>query len=194
MKLFRRLPFQPKFTYANIMATLAFVLALGGTSYAALVVTSRNIKDATIQVRDISPTARASLRGNSGPQGPKGDQGNTGPKGDTGNTGITGPKGDTGNTGPKGDKGDTGDPGLTNISMVKSEEFHISANWYTTGSVSCPTGQAVGGGAINTYTSRDLYLNSSGPTGFGNATGWKAMATNVGNTSPAIEVYAICVT
>jgi hypothetical protein len=44
----------------------------------------------------------------------KGDTGLTGPKGDTGNMGLTGPKGDTGDTGatgPKGDKGDTGNTG-----------------------------------------------------------------------------------
>ena len=54
------------------------------------------------------------LRGDTGPQGPKGDTGDTGPrgpKGDTGDTGPQGPKGDTGDTGPQGPKGDTGDTG-----------------------------------------------------------------------------------
>lgn len=49
------------------------------------------------------------LRGETGPQGPKGDTGATGaqgPKGDTGATGAQGPKGDTGATGPQGPKGD----------------------------------------------------------------------------------------
>lgn len=41
------------FTYANVMATLAFIVAIGGTSYAALIVTSKNIKDNTIQSRDL---------------------------------------------------------------------------------------------------------------------------------------------
>lgn len=49
------------------------------------------------------------LRGETGPQGPKGDTGATGaqgPKGDTGDTGAQGPKGDTGETGAQGPKGD----------------------------------------------------------------------------------------
>ena len=56
----------------------------------------------------------ASLKGEPGPQGPKGDTGETGPqgpKGDTGETGPQGPKGDTGETGPQGTKGDTGETG-----------------------------------------------------------------------------------
>ena len=54
------------------------------------------------------------LRGETGPQGPKGDMGATGaqgPKGDTGNTGAQGPKGETGPQGPKGDTGATGPEG-----------------------------------------------------------------------------------
>ena len=54
-------------------------------------------------------------KGDTGPQGPKGDTGDTGPqgpKGDTGATGPQGPKGDTGATGPQGEKGDTGAQGV----------------------------------------------------------------------------------
>lgn len=55
-------------------------------------------------------------KGDTGPQGPKGDTGDTGaqgPKGDTGATGPQGPKGDTGAAGPQGPKGDTGATGAT---------------------------------------------------------------------------------
>ena len=47
-------------------------------------------------------------KGDTGPQGPKGDTGATGaqgPKGDTGATGAQGPQGATGNTGAQGPKG-----------------------------------------------------------------------------------------
>lgn len=53
-------------------------------------------------------------KGDTGPQGPKGDTGDTGaqgPKGETGATGPQGPKGETGEQGPQGLKGDTGDQG-----------------------------------------------------------------------------------
>ena len=53
----------------------------------------------------------ASLKGEKGDQGPKGDpgeQGIQGPKGDPGEQGIQGPKGDSGETGVQGPKGDPG--------------------------------------------------------------------------------------
>lgn len=56
----------------------------------------------------------ASLRGEQGPRGEKGDPGPSGPqgeKGDTGPIGPQGPKGDTGEPGPKGETGATGPAG-----------------------------------------------------------------------------------
>lgn len=89
-----------KLTYANMMATAALFIALGGTSYAVVslprnsvgraqirahavgsrqlassAVTSRAIHDKSVALRDISASARRALRGATGPQGPKGDQG-----------------------------------------------------------------------------------------------------------------------
>lgn len=42
-----------KLTYANVMATLAVFIALGGTSYAALTVTGRNVRNGSLTARDI---------------------------------------------------------------------------------------------------------------------------------------------
>jgi hypothetical protein len=47
-----------KGSYANIASTAALVLALGGTSYAAGLITSAQIKNGTIQTRDLAPSAR----------------------------------------------------------------------------------------------------------------------------------------
>lgn len=40
-------------TYANVMATVAVFIALGGSSYAALTITGRDIKDGSITQRDL---------------------------------------------------------------------------------------------------------------------------------------------
>ena len=86
-----------RLTYANVVASLALFIALGGTSYAVTElpkdsvgrtqlkakavgakelapksVTSRAIRDRTIGVADISSAARKSLRGAAGPAGPAG--------------------------------------------------------------------------------------------------------------------------
>jgi hypothetical protein len=86
-----------RLTYANITATLALFIALGGTSYAALTlprnsvgsaqirknavgsseiksraVGSSEIRDRAIKLGDISASAQSSLRGAQGPTGPVG--------------------------------------------------------------------------------------------------------------------------
>jgi hypothetical protein len=79
-----------RLTYANVVATMALFIALGGTSYAAIklphnsvgteqiktgAVHTGEIRDRTIRLQDLSTTARASLRGQTGPQGPPGPAG-----------------------------------------------------------------------------------------------------------------------
>jgi hypothetical protein len=91
-----------RLTYANVAATLALMLAAGGTSYAAITlprhsvgpaqlkrgaVHSINIAKGQIGLRHLGPSARSAL-GSSGVPGPAGPQGPTGPKGDTG-SGLT---------------------------------------------------------------------------------------------------------
>jgi hypothetical protein len=50
-----------RLTYANLMATLAVFIALGGSSYAALTVTGRDVKNGSLTFRDLR---RESLGGN----------------------------------------------------------------------------------------------------------------------------------
>ena len=79
-----------RLTYANVVATLALFIALGGSSYAAIklpknsvgstqikagAVHTPEIADRTIRLGDISLSARSSLRGQAGPQGPQGPAG-----------------------------------------------------------------------------------------------------------------------
>jgi len=40
-------------TYANVMATIAVFVALGGTSYAAITVTGRNVKNSSLTYKDL---------------------------------------------------------------------------------------------------------------------------------------------
>ena len=75
-------------TYANVMATLAVFVALGGTSYAVATgsVDSREIKNNTVRSKDVrnrSLLAKDFKRGQlrAGPTGPKGDKGDAGAPG-----------------------------------------------------------------------------------------------------------------
>lgn len=78
--------------YANVTATLALFVALGGTSYAALTlpansVSTKQIKKGSVTLNRISSGARAALKGQTGKTGPQGPAGPAGPAG--GSTGSS---------------------------------------------------------------------------------------------------------
>lgn len=88
-----------KLTYANVVATLALFVALGGASYAALqlpknsvgpkqlkknAVTTQKIATGAVTKAKLGADAKAALSGPVGPKGDPGPKGETGPKGDTG--------------------------------------------------------------------------------------------------------------
>ena len=58
-----------------LVALLALAIATGGTSYAAVKVTSKDIRNRTITLQDLSPKAVAQLRGSSGAPGAAGAAG-----------------------------------------------------------------------------------------------------------------------
>jgi Collagen triple helix repeat (20 copies) len=103
-----------RLTYANVLASLALFVALGGSSYAALqlpknsvgtqqlkrnAVTSPKVKQGSLLLSDFRASQRAGLRG---PAGPQGAAGATGPRGERGPQGERGPEGPTGPEGPPG--------------------------------------------------------------------------------------------
>ena len=49
--MLRRL--RPHLSYANVMATIAVFIALGGSSYAALTITGQNVKNSSLTWRDL---------------------------------------------------------------------------------------------------------------------------------------------
>ena len=44
---------RPRLTYANVMSTLAVFIALGGSSYAAMSITGRDVRDGSLTARDL---------------------------------------------------------------------------------------------------------------------------------------------
>ena len=131
-----------RLTYANVMATIAVFVALGGTSYgiATGTIGSREITNNSVRGKDVR---RATLRSSDVrnfsllaadfapgqlPQGPQGPRGERGEKGDRGDQGIQGPSGLS---------------GLTRVE-AESAENSISSKQVT---ATCPAGkQLVGTG------------------------------------------------
>lgn len=119
-------------SYANVMATLALFIALGGGAYAAVKLPKNSVT--TVQVKNGSLLARDFKKGQlkagpAGAQGPKGDQG---PRGLGGPAGPFGPPGEQGLPGPKGDQGLPGSAlGFANVGVsgiVGSAKNVTSAN------------------------------------------------------------------
>jgi hypothetical protein len=111
-----------RLTYANVMATLALFIALGGTSIAAVTLTRGSVKGKHIARNAVtSPKVKngSLLSADFAPgQLPKGDQGERGPKGDQGEPGQNGAPGQSGAPGQNGTNGTNGAPGTARAYAV----------------------------------------------------------------------------
>lgn len=102
-----------RLTYANVMATVAVFIALGGGAYAASSlpassVGAKQLKKGSVTPSKVAPSTVALFKGkkgatgSTGAQGAQGSQGPQGPTGNTGGTGNTGPEGPFPSTLPSG--------------------------------------------------------------------------------------------
>jgi hypothetical protein len=106
-----------RFTYANVVATIAMVFAMTGGAYAAS-------KFLITSPKQIKPSVLSSLKGKAGPAGANGAQGPAGPAGPQGPAGGLGPQGPVGakgETGPEGKTGATGKAGAAGPEGVCSK-------------------------------------------------------------------------
>ncbi|HEX6654011.1 MAG TPA: hypothetical protein VF072_14800 [Thermoleophilaceae bacterium] len=181
--------------HTTAVAYLALFAALGGSAYAAVTVTGKQIKDATITGKDVknrslgagklSASAIGSLAGERGPAGP---QGPAGPKGAPGKQGPTGSAGATGEQGPQ------GPTGLANVEYRVSAGKTVAKNGTVTDTVNCSSGKvALGGGAANFPAREASRVVSSAPGGDnGTPTGWTVQVHNEEGDQFYTFAWAIC--
>src|SRR3954467_15884231 len=98
----RRLPLP---TPSLVVSIVALVVACSGGAIAATVITSKQIKNGSIQLADISKSARSSLAGKRRSAGANGARGLTGLTGPAGAAGAPGPAGAAGAAGAAGKDG-----------------------------------------------------------------------------------------
>jgi len=168
-----------RLTYANVVATLALFAALGGSSYAAISITGKQVRDGSLAGRDVH---NGSLTGKdvrnrsllatdfkqgqlpAGPQGPKGEQGA---------------------------KGDPGAPGLSGYEVITGPNSAVLAPGQTGEAIaSCPSGKKAIGAGINSDSA--LAFETSYPVT--NDTQWRVVAKNVGGTTSSFRALAVCAT
>ena len=112
---------------ALIAALVAAVVAAASSTAATIVVTSKNIKNGTIQTVDISAGAKRALKGARGPRG------------------FPGARGSQGAQGPQGPQGLQGIQRLVAVSATKT----VPPDILDTVVATCPAGMAAVSGGFN---------------------------------------------
>jgi hypothetical protein len=196
--------------HTTAVAYLALFAAFGGTAYAAVTVTGKNIKDGTITGQDVknsslgksklSATAVSSLTGARGPAGPAGPQGLQGPQGlkgaqgPVGPIGPTGPKGDTGATGQQGAQGPPGISGYQVVTTPVTAEVRVPPGQSRDVAISCNGKKALGGGVATYPVTQFAQITASAPSdGYGS--GWAANVHNNGTIQSGdfgAYAWAVC--
>jgi hypothetical protein len=192
---------RPRLTYANVAATAALFVALGGTSYAAVSLGRNAVKTANIAPNAInaSKVKDGSLRAADFAPGalPAGVKGSSGAKGDTGDTGATGPAGAQGLLGSTGSAGGQGPAGLSGLTYVYGTGTIVAAGATPVLVSYCPTGTyPVGGGVRNSDQSSDIVINDSEPRsslgGVSTPDSWLAVVHNSGGGSHTVQLRVAC--
>ena len=166
-----------RLTYANVVASLALFAALGGSSYAAISITGKQVSDGSLSGRDVrngSLTGK-DVRGRSllarhfkAGQLPAGPQGAAGPQG------------------PKGDKGDTGSSGISGYQRVVGAGPVLNAGEHATATASCPAGKKVLGGSASFDSG--LRVDES----YASETEWTVVMANPGPGAAGFSAIAFC--
>ena len=187
------------FTYANVMATLAVFVALGGGAYAATTLPKNSVKSKQIvngQVKSADIAANAvnsaevadfsllaqDFRAGQLPAGPAGPQGAQGPQGPQG---------------PPGEPGANGQPGEDGFAYtaVTEDMLQFNALGQTLDkTVNCEPGEIATGGGFAGTAEGILILDSApwGQSPVAGPTGWRVRAKNNLSASYGFTVYVIC--
>ena len=123
-----------------IIAGVVAMLVSSASATAAFVVTSKNIKNGTIQTIDLSAKARKALKGNAGARGPQGAGGPQGPPGFVGATRI--------------------------VSATFSVPLNTAGSPHT---VSCPSGTGVISGGVISEAQGDTWVDAPSGNGWSGA-------------------------
>jgi hypothetical protein len=180
---------KPRLSYANLTATLALFLALGGTSYAALQVTGSNVKNGTLTGSDIKNESLKS--------------------GDVDNGSLLEkdfkagqlPAGPQGPEGPQGIQGLQGPAGATNV-VARRTNAAVASGAFEPAVASCLPGErAVGGGAgiTGVFTGNAGIIltepredDGSDPEDGDVATKWAAVGLNQTVLPQIMNVHVLC--
>jgi len=196
----------PRPSLALVVALLALVVALGGTSYAAVSlaknsVVSKTIKNGEVKTADLKSGAVTGDKVKDGslaagdfaagvlPTGAVGPAGPAGAKGATGAAGATGPQ---------------GVPGPVDTVTIIKSSANITPNNFASVTVLCPAGMTALGGGPDLSNVLTMAVTASGPVSEATRplsqtdgqhpgpTGWFAAARNDSASDKYFKVGVVC--
>jgi hypothetical protein len=160
-------------SYANVAATLALVLSMGGSAVAA----KHYLVNSTKQ---ISPKVLRALRGKTGPAG------------------VAGAPGAPGGTGKEGPQGKEGPHGATSV-VVRTAEVTVENKKSGSATASCEPGERATGGSVETGTGSFVNVSSPIPGGKPEPaepgvtpTSWRGVWLNESGVTDTFHVYVVC--
>jgi hypothetical protein len=191
--------------YADVAATLALVISLGGTAYAATLITSSNIQDNTILSQDVRD---GTLQGVDVKDGTitRSDIN------DLTEAALKGQKGDPGIQGEPGLQGDPGTDGINGVSgyqVVLGSETFGTVNDTITAFAMCPAGKKpLSGGWLSGANNLPLDVKETHPRTLSagevpafpaGGEAWQVNAREVWSTNGStanwyLRVWAVCAT
>ncbi len=164
-------------SYANVVATMALVLAMGGTAVAA----KHYLINSTSQIK---PSVLKKLKGNAGA---------TGAAGVAGAAGTQGKEGPQGKEGSKGLQGIEGPSGISGYQVVKGPVATNEGGTFNfaRSNAKCPSGLKALGGGFLTISGENgkIYVADDGPNGSGE---WEIITASASATGYTMAAFAIC--
>jgi hypothetical protein len=201
---------------ALVVACIALLISIGGTSYAVTAlpnasvgaaqlkdnaVTSGKVVDGSLHVVDFAPgELPAGARGPQGPVGPPGAVGPPGPPGPPGPEGPQGPRGEPGPAGKAGSAGASGGSGerggLPSL-VVRTVSGILDRGASQTLSTFCEEGERATGGSATVVggVGEGVAIGGEHPElaeGGGAPIGWSAVATNGSGAPVTWSVDVVC--
>jgi Collagen triple helix repeat (20 copies) len=176
---------------AMVVAFIALLVALGGTSYAIQAlprnsVGTKQLKMNAVTSPKVKPGSllRSDFRAGQIPAGPRGP---AGPAGARGAAGARGPAGARGAIGERGPAGAPGAPGATNVTV------RLGPDALGDSVATCLPGErATGGGGFVTDPGAAYLFDSSPTVPSGTPVDWEAEAELVAGGAAMVTAYVIC--
>jgi hypothetical protein len=186
-----------RLTYANVMATLAVFIALGGSSYAALRITGRDVRDNSLTGADIKNLTGKDVRNNS----LTGADVRNLTSADVSNRSLLAEDFAAGQL-PKGEKGDRGASGATSVVVHTADGDPVPSAADSNVIVAmCGPGERAtgGGGQFSIPETGDVVIRSS-PTNAARTiavageipVGWATRLHNGGTDPDFVRAYVVC--